>query len=134
MSQNTLICTKLYKPRIPANLVSRPWLLEWLSQHQQRPLTLVSASAGYGKTTLISSWLESLKCPSAWMSLDEQDDDLPGGYGGYCLTLTMQPDPDRRGRGRGPTRSRCRPPRGSVDARGDGGVRSPGSSGGLVRP
>ena len=52
-----LIRTKLYKPQIPVNLVPRPWLLEWLSQHRRRPLTLISASAGYGKTTLISSWL-----------------------------------------------------------------------------
>jgi LuxR family maltose regulon positive regulatory protein len=58
--------------------VARPWLLEWLSQHRQRPLTLVSASAGYGKTTLISSWLESVDSPSTWLSLDENDDDLIG--------------------------------------------------------
>ena len=55
---DTLTHTKLYKPQIPANLVDRPWLHDWLSQHRQRPLTLVSASAGYGKTTLISRWLE----------------------------------------------------------------------------
>ena len=40
------------------------------------PLTLVSAPAGYGKTTLISHWLETLDRPSAWLSLDEDDDDL----------------------------------------------------------
>jgi LuxR family maltose regulon positive regulatory protein len=71
-----LIRTKLHRPQITANLVARPWLLEWLSQHRRRPLTLVSASAGYGKTTLISSWLETIDSPSAWLSLDEYDDDL----------------------------------------------------------
>ena len=70
------IRTKLYKPQIPANLVPRLWLLEWLSQHRRVPLTLVSASAGYGKTTLVSSWLEAVDSPSAWLSLDEYDDDL----------------------------------------------------------
>jgi LuxR family maltose regulon positive regulatory protein len=78
MSTNILIRTKLYKPQIPANLVDRPWLLEWPSQHRRRPLTLVSASDGYGKTTLISSWLESVESPSAWLSLDEYDDNLTG--------------------------------------------------------
>ena len=70
-----LIYTKLQRPQIPANLVVRPWLLEWPDQ-RHRPLTLVSASAGYGKTTLISSWLEAVDSPSAWVSLDEYDDDL----------------------------------------------------------
>jgi len=72
-----LIRTKLHRPQSTAGLVPRPWLLEWLSQHRRRPLTLVSASAGYGKTTLISSWLEATDDPSAWLSLDEYDDDVP---------------------------------------------------------
>jgi LuxR family maltose regulon positive regulatory protein len=50
--------------------------LEQLDGWQQRPLTLVSASAGYGKSTFVSSWLESLDCPTAWLSLDENDNDL----------------------------------------------------------
>jgi len=72
----SLIRTKLHRPPTTAGLVTRPWLLEWLSQHQRRPLTLVSASVGYGKTTLISSWLEATDSPSAWLSLDEYDDDV----------------------------------------------------------
>ena len=71
-----LIRSKLHRPQITANLVARPLLLEWLSQHRRRPITLVSASAGYGKTTLISSWLQTVEHPSAWLSLDENDDDL----------------------------------------------------------
>ena len=73
-----LIRTKLHRPQLSADLVARPMLLEWLSQHRRRRLTLVSASAGYGKTTLISSWLETVESPSAWLSLDEYDDDLVG--------------------------------------------------------
>jgi len=39
-------------------------------------LTLISAPAGYGKSTLVSCWLESIDLPSAWLSLDEGDNDL----------------------------------------------------------
>jgi LuxR family maltose regulon positive regulatory protein len=71
-----ILTTKLYRPRISDDLVPRPQLLEQLDGWQQRPLTLVSAPAGYGKTTLVSSWLESLDYPAAWLSLDEHDNDL----------------------------------------------------------
>ena len=71
-----IIQTKLYRPPIQADFIPRPQLLEQLDGWQQRPLTLVSASAGYGKSTLVSSWLESLGHPTAWLSLDEHDNDL----------------------------------------------------------
>ena len=71
-----IIQTKLYRPPLQADFIPRPQLLEQVEGWQQRPLTLVSAPAGYGKTTLVSSWLESLECPTAWLSLDEHDNDL----------------------------------------------------------
>ena len=71
-----LIRTKLYRPRITGELVPRPRLLERLEQRRERPLTLVVAPAGYGKTTLVTSWLATCDCPSAWLSLDEGDNDL----------------------------------------------------------
>ena len=71
-----ILTTKLYRPRISGDLVPRPRLLRHLEERRDRPLTLVSAPAGYGKTTLVSSWLEACECPSAWVSLDEGDDDL----------------------------------------------------------
>jgi LuxR family maltose regulon positive regulatory protein len=76
-----LLRTKLYRPPITSDLVSRPRLLERLNWRRRRPLTLVSAPAGYGKTTLVSSWLQSLAqrtppVPGAWLSLDEEDNDL----------------------------------------------------------
>jgi LuxR family maltose regulon positive regulatory protein len=71
-----LIQTKLHQPQIPAGLVARARLSEMLEGYRQRPLTLVSAPAGYGKSTLISSWLQGVDYPNAWVSLDEHDDDL----------------------------------------------------------
>ena len=50
----------------------------------ERPLTLVSAPAGYGKSTLISCWLEAVDCPTAWLSLDERDNEL-GVFLSYFL-------------------------------------------------
>jgi LuxR family maltose regulon positive regulatory protein len=71
-----LIQTKLHRPPLPVDLVTRLRLTEWLDSRSMRPLTLVSAPAGYGKSTLAKCWLESLDCPKAWISLDERDDDL----------------------------------------------------------
>ena len=68
--------TKLHRPLIPRDHVHRPRLLEHLDQRRERPLTLVSAPAGYGKSILTSSWLETSDSPGAWLSLDEQDNDL----------------------------------------------------------
>ena len=75
-TSNTLITTKLHRPPLDRIHVHRPHLLERLDQRRSRPLTLVSAPAGYGKSVLISSWLESCDIPGAWVSLDENDNDL----------------------------------------------------------
>ena len=71
-----LLNTKLHRPPIDRNHVHRPHLLARLDQHRDRPLTLVSAPAGYGKSVLISSWLEACEDPGAWLSLDQSDSDL----------------------------------------------------------
>jgi LuxR family maltose regulon positive regulatory protein len=71
-----LIRTKLHRPRVGDDLVLRPRLLERLNQGLDRKLTLVSSPAGFGKTSLVASWLESCHRPSAWLSLDESDNDL----------------------------------------------------------
>jgi len=75
-SKIPIIQTKLYRPPLQADFIPRPQLLEQLDGWQERPLTLVSAPAGYGKSMLVSSWFESLDDPSAWLSLDENDNDL----------------------------------------------------------
>ena len=54
----------------------RERLLSLAQSVVRNPLTLVSAPAGYGKSTLVSQWLEPLGCRSAWLSLDAADSDL----------------------------------------------------------
>ncbi|MEM7344337.1 MAG: LuxR C-terminal-related transcriptional regulator [Chloroflexota bacterium] len=86
-----ILATKLYMPASRPNGISRPRLIEQLNEGLQqtggfgRKLTLISAPAGFGKTTLVSQWLNSLKTDSgrkqtpnqiAWLSLDERDNDL----------------------------------------------------------
>lgn len=68
--------TKLHRPPNHEDHLHRPRLLNRLNQHLSRPLTLISAPAGYGKTTLASCWLEMSDNLSAWVSLDEKDNDL----------------------------------------------------------
>jgi len=73
-----LLKTKLHVPPVRPELVSRPRLIERLNEGL-RPgctLTLVSAPAGYGKTTLLGEWVGRLDQPVAWVSLDEGDGDL----------------------------------------------------------
>ena len=81
--ETPLLQTKLYIPLHP-NLVSRPRLIERLNASIRRKLTLISAPAGFGKTTLVSEWVhcdwaQGQASPSiavAWLSLDESDNDL----------------------------------------------------------
>src|SRR5262245_55566220 len=70
-----LLATKLHQPRPRAQLVPRVHLVERLQQGLSGALTLVSAPAGFGKTTLISQWLAGCARPAAWLSLDERDND-----------------------------------------------------------
>jgi LuxR family maltose regulon positive regulatory protein len=71
-----LLRTKLHRPRVVRNHLHRQHLLDRLDQCLQRPLMLVSAPAGYGKSTLLACWLETSDMPSAWVSLDKNDNNL----------------------------------------------------------
>ncbi len=73
---DTILRTKLHRPPVSGDHVHRPRLLEYLDQRRKRPLGIVSAPAGYGKSVLISCWLETSDIPNAWVSLDEHDTDL----------------------------------------------------------
>ncbi|HLX57272.1 MAG TPA: LuxR C-terminal-related transcriptional regulator [Ktedonobacteraceae bacterium] len=75
-SEQLLLVTKLARPRVRADLVPRPRLVNQLQLGIQRTLMLIAAPAGFGKTTLLSLWLEHASFPSAWLSLEGDDDDL----------------------------------------------------------
>jgi LuxR family transcriptional regulator, maltose regulon positive regulatory protein len=70
-----ILATKLYLPPLRPNVVSRPRLLERLNEGLHGKLTLISAPAGFGKTTLVSQWLAGCGRPAAWLSLDEGEND-----------------------------------------------------------
>ncbi|MGB5717818.1 MAG: response regulator, partial [Gammaproteobacteria bacterium] len=76
VSVEHILQTKLHHPVLPVDLVPRTKLIARLEAERARPLTLVSASAGYGKSVLVSSWLEQCDWPGTWLSLDEDDSDL----------------------------------------------------------
>src|SRR5438445_9599622 len=70
-----ILATKLYLPRLRPNVVSRPRLIERLNEGLHRKLTLISAPAGFGKTTLVREWALGCQRPAAWLSLDEGEND-----------------------------------------------------------
>jgi LuxR family maltose regulon positive regulatory protein len=70
-----VLVTKLYIPPLQVNVVPRPGLIERLIEGLHRKLTLISAPAGFGKTTLVSEWIAGCEKPVAWLSLDEADND-----------------------------------------------------------
>ena len=102
MQQHSLLQTKLYIPLIRPELVSRPRLIERLNaalpdqgglsstrEGFPRALTLVSAPAGFGKTTLVSEWVQTMGDATppiavAWLSLDEGDND-PARFLAYLI-------------------------------------------------
>ena len=74
-----LLETKLYVPRRRPSLVPRPRLIQRLDRGVERSLTLVSAPAGFGKTTLLADWAAGAAAgerPAAWLSLDQGDNNL----------------------------------------------------------
>ncbi|WP_256756911.1 LuxR C-terminal-related transcriptional regulator [Cohnella sp. WQ 127256] len=70
-----ILSTKLYVPPSRTNVVLRPRLNACLNEGLHRKLTLISASAGFGKTTLVSEWVAGCERPVTWLSLDEGDND-----------------------------------------------------------
>ena len=105
-----LLETKLHVPRWRRGLVARPRLSERLSRGAESALTLVSAPAGFGKTTLLAEWLAVAAAdgrPVAWLSLDQRDNDpalfwtylvaalttAAAGVGAGALSLLQPPEP-----------------------------------------
>ncbi len=94
-----ILVTKLFIPKTRPELVSRPRLIEQLDRGLYRKLTLISAPAGFGKTTLVVDWLEGSRRGSqqagstngrvAWLSIDERDNDL-ARFLTYLITTLVQ--------------------------------------------
>lgn len=88
-----LLHTKFYTPEPrPDEWIARPRLLARLDESLRRKLTLVSAPAGFGKTSLVADWLHRRSLPAAWLSLDESDNE-PGIFWRYVIAAlqTVQP-------------------------------------------
>jgi LuxR family maltose regulon positive regulatory protein len=80
-----MLLTKLHIPPAGNNVVHRSELFEKLNSGLGKKLILVSAPAGYGKTTLISDWISQNKIPAAWLSLDNGDND-PAVFFSYVIS------------------------------------------------
>jgi LuxR family transcriptional regulator, maltose regulon positive regulatory protein len=89
-----ILTTKLYLPPPQVKVVLRPRLIERLNEGLHRKLTLISAPAGFGKTTLLSEWIASCEREAAWVSLDEGDNDLTHflAYLVAALQMTIAPN------------------------------------------
>jgi LuxR family maltose regulon positive regulatory protein len=70
-----LLATKLYIPSARTGVLSRSRLAEQLNLGLLHPLILISAPAGYGKTTLLSTWVANCEYLVAWLTLDQGDND-----------------------------------------------------------
>ncbi len=116
----SLLTTKLFIPSTRPELVPRPRLIECLNEGLHRKLTLISAPAGFGKTTLVTEWLGNLRVDAkkenqienriAWLSLDDGDNDparfltyfiaalnraegIDATYGKGALSMIQSPQP-----------------------------------------
>ena len=103
----TPLRTKLYVPPLQSTWISRPRLLHRLDEGFKRKFTLISAPAGFGKTTLLVEWIHQKKIPAAWFSIDQKDNDaahfltyviaglqtLEADIGKAALTLLQSPQP-----------------------------------------
>lgn len=105
-----LLETKLYVPRLRRGLVERPRLIERMNRGGESKLTLLSAPAGFGKSTLLAEWLAASPVDgrsAAWLSLDPSDNQpasfwtylvgalraVAPGVGGRALSLLQGPQP-----------------------------------------
>ena len=76
-SLHSLMRTKLFRPRSASDVITRTHLIKRLNVALEDEITLVSAPAGFGKTTLLTQWVQTIDRPNAWLSLDEHDNELP---------------------------------------------------------
>ena len=86
---DTILLTKLYVLPLRSSFVPRPRLVARLDAGLDGRLTLISAPAGYGKTTLVTEWLQAGEHRAAWLSLDEGDND-PRRFLAYLIAALRQ--------------------------------------------
>src|SRR5260370_39675612 len=94
--KSKLLAPKFFVPTASGTVISRPRLHTLLDESRTYPLTLVSAPAGFGKTMLLSAWVQSLPASHplvAWVSLDEEDND-PRLFWTYVLSALDQQQPE----------------------------------------
>src|SRR5512136_2165715 len=94
---STLLDTKLFVPRPRRGIVARGRLRERLGRGTESKLTLISAPAGFGKTTLLAEWLASrpgdtASMPVAWLSLDPADSQ-PATFWTYLVSALQKASP-----------------------------------------
>lgn len=89
--QTSLLQTKLHAPKGRAALVPRPRLIAKLDEALSSPLTLISAPAGFGKTSLVLEWQAQSQQPMAWLSL-EADDSEPNRFLDYLVAALQTLD------------------------------------------
>jgi LuxR family maltose regulon positive regulatory protein len=90
---SAILATKLHTPSLRPKIVPRPRLLTRLQAGLRGKLTLVSAPAGFGKTTLISAWLKGHSGQTAWLSLDPQDNE-PDHFLLYLVAAIRRAHPE----------------------------------------
>ncbi len=88
-----LLNTKIHIPAVRSAQVLRPRLFERLNAGLRGKLTLVSAPAGFGKTIMVSSWIRETEIPTAWLSLDKDDND-PIRFWTYFVTALQTIEKD----------------------------------------
>jgi len=93
--ERMLLKTKLYIPKPRYGVIERTRLLTRLNEgiNNGKQLSLISAPAGYGKTTLVANWIVCVDRAQAWLSLDEQDND-PVRFFSYLIEALKTIDPN----------------------------------------
>jgi len=86
-NQERLLHTKLMPPRLPSALIQRDDLLARLDLGLAKKVVLVSAPTGFGKTTLVRMWIANRNFPSAWVTLDDHDNDSTRFWTYVCSAL-----------------------------------------------
>jgi LuxR family maltose regulon positive regulatory protein len=96
---SNILANKLFAPSSRSSLVARSRLLECLEAGVTGKLTLVSAPAGYGKSTLLSEWVHITEIPVAWLSLDPGDNNLHRFWSYFVAAMRTIPFLERKNPG-----------------------------------